>query len=644
MIGNYTYKKSRIIQVSTLLIYLTSACNATEPTTGLTLNPSEAFLINNITPTLSSELSAIGQDFLQGTADGLSSYVTASQSLINQILHGDFQTLQQESILALLHEQLPDVMAHALISDIDATTPEQRQLLIIEKIFPIIRRAVYQSLMETDNFGKKKEVYVAERQQIETHYKVSVGLASTFIRAILPDDSPLKHPLLSLAKYEKISNYILAKLDKHFIRQTAKLVHQITGDINPELFKNAETLWIIGLSGTPINQSMLFGQPTTNTLSSKKKETAFKNVWKYLKPRVNHHIRSGINRTLQNFATIAATKISPSIYTTAANTVKNHASGIRLLATGAGYYAGGFLSYPPVIGSAIVAGGAYWLTSGLLYSAIPNGLAQTTQKSEKLITQQIRLFADNYTNSFFPLTAEEHSLYQLNPNPSALETFLFADDYDLRNKLRSEKLTGSLLKDLAHLLKKPIPFLLSNDSPEIPLDMNNADEFDFIDRLGKPKPEAPSKTQIQLEFYRFAVAVEQHQQNIDLFNKSTSCLSWLISYLTGQKRERPELAPEYQANLNQLRTYPSYAMYQAQSNKDKVEAEITRLSQGYVAEARDILSKIDKAKQVMIAQSKNPDHIDHLAQSLSYDDYVQALDTLIADQIPAAAHQRTDKF
>ncbi|MBX3457953.1 MAG: hypothetical protein KF820_06330 [Candidatus Paracaedibacteraceae bacterium] len=626
------YKKRVLI----LLMHFSSICSASdssETTIHLTLTPSDAFLTKNLPPTLASDSSPeiIAQNFIQGTADGLSRYMTASRSLFNQALRGEFNTLNQESILALLHTQLPDIMAHALTSNIDTTTPEQRQFLIIQKIFPIMRQAVYQSLLETGNFGKKREVYVAERQQIETHYKVSVALASTFIHAILPDDFTLKPTLLSLAKHEKVSKYILAKLDKYFAQQSAKLIHKITGDITPETFKNAETLWIIGLSGTPLDHYLLFSRNKLKTLSSKKKEKAFKNVWKYLKPRVNHHIRVAINRTIQGFAKLAAPKISTPIFVAAAHSINNKANGIRLLTTGAGYYAGNMMCPIPFVGGAMIAGGTYWLTSGLLYSAIPNGLSKANTELDKIIAQQIKLFANNYTNSILPLTAEEYALYHLNPKPSALEIYLFSDDYDLKDKLKSEKVIGSFLKDLAHFLKKPVSVLLSKNLPKVPLDMNNIDELDFINTLTKQKSTLPSETQMRLEFYRFAVALDQHQQNLDLFHQSNSYLSQFLSYIRGYQKNPPKLPDKYQSKLNQLTQYPSYAIHQAQldlasENRETTETEIATLSREYLEEARDVLSKIDKAKQVITCA----EDLESLAQSLPYDQYVKTLDQIIS--------------
>ncbi len=529
----------------TVMMLISSTVSASEPLESkIDITPSETFLVRNIPTTSSSSNSAIGKSLITGATDGISEYISASRSLVNQIANGDFRTLKHEGIIALLHDQLPTIIAKALTSDIADTTPEQRQLIIIQKIFPIIRRAVYLSLLETGNFGKKNEIYVPERGQIETHYSLSESLAPTLINAILPDDFPLRSTLVSLSKHKKISDYILKKVDKVFAKRIRLFIEQIVGDISPETYKNAEALWILGLSGTPITQGLLSSKKHDPALTGS--TMTFKNVWKYVKPHVNHHIRSGINHTIKEFSNIAAAKSSDSIFITAATLVNNNAHTINTLSTGASFVIGSVLIPIPLVGGAIFAAGSYWLTSGILYAAIPNGLEKAKQETEKLLAQKINLFAERYTHKFFPITPEEYTLYHLNPNPSPLETYIFATDYQLRKKLKSKTLFESLLKDLGRLIKKPITDLLS----------------DPIHSESLKKSEVPSPQQLQIEFDDFAHALEAYQHELKLFNQPTSLFSQLIAYITSSQKSPPELEASHQITLNNFRTYPSYAIYQ----------------------------------------------------------------------------------
>ncbi|WP_010302873.1 hypothetical protein [Candidatus Odyssella thessalonicensis] len=178
------------------------------------------------------------------------------------------------------------------------------------------------------------------------------------------------------------------------------------------------------------------------------KEGGYQSIWEYFRPQMQYFLRQAFTKLL----------------TTTSEKVINKASDITLfnihenqriidttklfgasLAGTAGLGVGAAIGYPVLLGSPLAFMG---LCTGQYIAAqlVTSFSTSLTKVVKDRIIKRFNNLMEYYSYTIIPLTREEHVLYNLNPEPSAEEKIIYAEDYDFRTRLSERSFIGELGK------------------------------------------------------------------------------------------------------------------------------------------------------------------------------------------------------
>ncbi len=629
------------------------------PKTELTLSPLGSFYIDksHTQETLNDDIPReSGRAFVQGAKKGFSAYVEDTKRFLRSVYKGDFSKIGEDSLRELIQQSLETNLRK--FQERNQTEQEKGDLDAdsIKELFALVRGGVYQALLRTGAFGSPRKIFIAERNVTETHYDVTLGVAASFLKAILPNTLPLRGVLISLINNSAINTFLMNQIDAQFARLTVRYFERITGLKLTQTMLNAVEL--IGLSGVVIGaeaiKSALTDYDNVETLPSLAQETqpSFSALWNYINPRLSHYIREGIIESVMGISGITADKISDPVGLAVTKTIHNHSKVITGAIGLAGYSIGESLTSVPFLDGALVAGSFYWASNGLLQAALPRGIDDSRKKFIEMVMNKLRLTATYYVNQFLPVTSDEHRLYGLNPIPSQTELDLFRDDYEGRDLLNQQGSVAALVKDLASAVSTPLSILLEASGLQklaIAL-LGSEDTTDGLALLTSAQGHAQAKhhdTVARIKLFELAKALSDIENQRSDFSKTAPWYSRALAYWNGTIPDQLALTTEQQELLDTIRKHPSFELLKAeldhlakhytwlsqedQSKKLKpYEESRHNLSAEFTQNAIDVLDKIKAAKAALNGKVNDVDtSLSTLMNNLCYEHFILALDAIL---------------
>lgn len=274
-------------------------------------------------------------------------------------------------------------------------------------------------------------------------------------------DFPMKGVLLSLANNKQINAFLMKKIDLFIIQQCLNVYSISTGralkkDIAqgiPSLLSGAAKGVIAApVVAVKVGQNLMADYDDAGELSklskddiplSQEEEEALSHVIQYIEPRLTHFIRGIIQTDYLNKiidkAMIAAT--DPMIKAAL------RAEPVSRLGN-LGAIAGGIASYVNVPLGITLAGAGYF--TGMYLGHFANHMQQQTKG---FVLNQLDIYKKYIGYRLLPITREEYALYHLSDSPSEDLKNLLQEDYAVRQKMNSQSLIWSMIKDLTTALR-----------------------------------------------------------------------------------------------------------------------------------------------------------------------------------------------
>ncbi len=638
---------------------LSSISWSMEPTAQqLTLRPVDAFFVEHsrTNQTLTQNLPAeTGRTFIRGARDGFSSYVSGTKDFITSVLNGEFKEVGEDTIRQLIQRTLGTSIKQ--YQQRNAETQERGELDAdsLKEIFTFVREGVYQALLKTGAFGSPKKVFIPERNVTETHYDVTLGIAASFVSAILPNTLPLRGALISLINNSAINSFLMNQIDALFARLTVRYFEQLTGiKLTQAMISSAG---LVGLSGIVIGEEglklALADYDNAETLPSLTQENkkSFSNLWDYLNPRLSHYIREGVIESVIGLAGLTADKISDPVGLAVARAINNNAQAITGTMGFIGYSIGESMTSIPFLDGVFGAGLAYWTSNGILQAALPRGLDESRRQVINMTMNSLRLTATYYVNQFMPVTRNEHQLYGLNPTPSSTELDLFREDYEGRDTLNRQQLVVALITDLAAAISTPLSMILeASGLTKLAVTLlSSKDTNDSLTLMTAPQSHAQANhhdTVARIKLFELAKALNAIEIQESDFAKTAPWYSRALAYWNGEIQGQLKLTDEQQQLLDTMRKHPSFEFLKAeldhlakhytwlsqddQSKKLKPdEGKRQSLSAEFTQEAIDVLRQIEAAKEALKDKVDDVDTaMGTLMNGLSLDHFILALKAL----------------
>lgn len=600
---------------------------------------------------------ALTESFTQGARSGFADYTSDTVDFMRRLWNGEFNSLSQTSIQALIKNHFGTVIEQYLPKHADTKDKGEVDSATLTKLFTSMREHAYWALLRSNLFGAPKKVYIPERGVTETHYDVTTNLSSSFLNALIPNALPLKGILVGLANNNLVNTFMLRRIDNLFAKMVLGLSAKLTGrkvsDLLPYLVAAPALTGTITLT----QAYYLFNEdyPDAEFVPELTKESeSLSKIWEYLEPRLSHYIRLGLTETIMSMVGFTADKISEPVFLKASKIIANNSSGIRTLTSLAAYGIGEASTSIPYLDGAATGILAYWAIGGIVNASIPRGLEASRQTLLQTINDQVHLLADYYTYGLLPLSSNEHRLFGLNEAPSSEELALFRTDYEARDRLMAESLLTAALQDLyktsANLfLGLPGVSGLTERLWGLIRSGDTTTAVAATSLLTDGRSHANPKhldTAARLKLYQIAAIIGKNKTDKDAFDLATSRLGSIWNYITGSGFSEQQLSEEDQALLDAIIEYPSFEM--RQDELELLANQFTWVSQNdkhkklepYMDE-QNLLSKqfIDDATRVIALQSQaiknlkgtvgNPTAaLQGLQLELPFEEYLLALEAI----------------
>lgn len=329
------------------------------------------------------------------------------------------------------------------------------------------------------------------QQSFQTYQNKSVYRLLT--EKLIPDAIPLKRLFIALTDCGPIREYLEYKTDEMIIngilqvyktssgvtvkQSINRLVHSLTHKTPPPNTQNEEDIRTQSEKGKekipieieeldpllkdslpenskncdlmPLEQDTPISfSPTTSLQSSAtlKQGSGYSHLWAYFAPQLAHFFRLTFSHILKPMSESALNETNNKALK---GFLQNNLliTSTKAVGFGVGYGLASFAtggSIPWDLGIGCI--GTYlsgWMVSKATEFAL--------NKTKDRIKSNLFLLMDYYSYRLIPLTRSEHALYNLNLNPTPEEYRIFAEDYQLRDKLTQTSFLGELIRDVAAL-------------------------------------------------------------------------------------------------------------------------------------------------------------------------------------------------
>lgn len=488
----------------------------------------------------------------------------------------------------------------------------------LQKLFQPVREKVV-NLLRTSLLS---EGMVAIGPHGQTYPVIRDEELLTLILNKFTPDFPMKGVLLSIGNNEYIKDFMLKKMDQFIIQQCLNMYSVSTGralkkDVSsllPLLIGGSVKGAVRGAAALPgsmmqVGQNLMADYKDAGDLSplskgdlklTEEEQQALSKVFEYIEPRLAHFVRETLQTDYINIIIDKAIKAATDPLITKALRA-DPVSNLGNL----GAIAGGIASYVNVPLGLTMAGVGYF--SGMYLGHLANYMQQQTKG---FVLNQVDIYKKYIAYRLLPITREEYALYHLSDKPSEDLKNLLQDDYAVRQKMTSQSLIWSIIKDLisalrldsvlqtastmaqsaGHSLQKLKDYFLKSQ-PDMMAFSQGQDEIFATDRdkkhqalrklVGILSKSEQSLSADEKEFLKEATrypSFDAFQENLDNLNKTIHYLSQNdLQTLKAEQAEkdakRTQARQKYQHEIRVIHDFVTeIATYYQHSQQDNVES------------------------------------------------------------------------